>query len=443
MTELLLELMNVTIIPYVGTFPVRLYPIWKTRDVSTRTIFAVYCCFILAISAGFLAIKKFEPLDLRSIQIYKGLMGIPSIFIPFWIFRKKVWQNMFLAAVSMMYSPLYIGTGLYADVNWFGGACPFLGANLVSLAVIALTLPPLLFILRRLHENAKQTGIWRFIWILPMSYFGLFMLTGNFIYPDAFRDKSFFIVRALLYGTLLLTCYLLETAIKQVSENVTLKDKARMTELQLDLQREQYERFMQNAQAIKSIRHDMRHHLAVMKGFNSFGEGEKLGAYMDELVSSIPAPDERILCENFAVNAVAVHYLGIAESEGVEVEARLDIPAETGRVPAMDLCIIVGNFLENAVEACRRMKGENEKKFIRVRSRVDGDALSVVVTNSFDGVSLESNDVFLSRKTDGEKPREGVGLSSVNGICKKHEGLAQYEISGNVWKSSALVHMEA
>ena len=444
MTELLLELANV-VIPYIGAFSIRFYPMWKTRDVKVRTILTLYCSYTLFVCAGFLAVKNFWTVDLRVMQLYKLYTGLPLVFIPFWIFRKRVWQNAFLAAVSFMYGPISVGFGIYASVNWFADtAYPLLGANLVSLAAIGLTLPPLLFILRRLHENnnVDQTVTWRFIWILPMSFFSLYMLTGNYLVPGAFKGNTFFIIRALLYGALLLTCYLLETAMRQVSENVTLKENTRMTERQLDLQREQYDRFMEHVGTIKSIRHDMRHHLAVMKGYVNFGEVEKLGAYMDELAFVIPEPDGKILCENFAVNAVTVHYLDIAEREGVSVEAQLDIPTETGLVPAMDLCVIMGNFLENAVEACRRM--ERGDKFIRVHSWINGDALSIVVTNSFDGKRREGeNGSYLSRKTAIGEPREGVGLSSVKGICERHFGLAQYEITGDVWKSSALVSMNA
>ena len=98
-------------------------------------------------------------------------------------------------------------------------------------------------------------------------------------------------------------------------------------------------------------------------------------------------------------------------------------------------------FLENAVEACRRMERGN--KFVRVRSRIAGDTLSIVVENSFDGLWRVKNGTYLSRKENAEaQDREGVGLSSVRAVCLKHRGLAQNEIIGDVWKSSALVHME-
>ena len=441
MIELLLELLNVTVIPYIAGIPIRLYPMWKTRDVKSRTILIIYCCYMLSMCAGFLAVKTFWTVDFRSIQLYKAFMGLPSTIIPFWIFRDRVWQNVFLTAVSMMLAPLYVGIGMYAGVNWFADAAyPLLGANIVSLAIIAVMLPPLLFILRRLHENfdARQTGIWRFIWILPMSYFGLFMLTGNFMDPGAFKGNAFFIIRALLYGALLLTCYLLETAMRQVSENVTLKENARMTERQLNLQREQYERLMGNVESAKAMRHDIRHQLAVLKGFGAAGDLDGLNRYIDELTGSLPVL-ERLYCKNYAVNAVINHHLSAAGSEDIRLDIKLDIPEKTGRLPGMDLCVVVGNFLENAAEACRRM--EHGEKFIRVRSLIQGDYLTLTVENSFDGLWNERDGAYLSRKREGAGS-EGVGLPSVKTVCAKYDGRAVFAVNGNVWRSSAVMAME-
>jgi sensor histidine kinase regulating citrate/malate metabolism len=107
----------------------------------------------------------------------------------------------------------------------------------------------------------------------------------------------------------------------------------------------------------------------------------------------------------------------------------------------MDLCIVVGNFLENAIEACRIMK--HGEKFIRVRAQIKNDALSVAVENSFDGEWRERGGVYMSRKNPGGEgvPREGVGLTSVRAVCAKYDGKMKVGIKGNVWRSSALLDL--
>ena len=444
MTELFLELANV-LIAYIPGPVFRLFPMWKTRDVTTRAIAVVYCCFTLYICAGFLIVKQFWPVDFQVLQIFKASLSLPLMIIPFWIFRKRVWQNIFLLSVSFMYGPISIGMGMYAGQNWLQSAAhPLLTANIASLAIMAFTLPPLLLILRRLYENPnmKRSALWRFIWLLPALYFAMFLLIGNpFVAGYLRRNVSFIMVRVLVYCALLLTCYLLETAMRQASDNVTLKEYARAIENQLAIQREHYGRLMRNAETVKFMRHDMRHHLTLM-GELATGVS-KLEEYIRSLSEKLSYAQEKFYCTNYAVNAVTAHYLGMAENEGASVEARLEIPEDTGLIPAMDLCVIIGNLLENAVEACRRVKNGN--KFIRVRARIEGDSLSIVVINSFDGLWREcgKDGVYLSRKiNEGESPREGVGLSSVKAVCGKHRGFAQYEIAGDVWESSALVHME-
>ena len=238
----------------------------------------------------------------------------------------------------------------------------------------------------------------------------------------------------------LAVCVLLLRILAGVVKNTRLEAEAEAINRQLAMQREQYARLMKNMETVKFMQHDMRHHLTLIE---ELGQGvAKLEEYIQSVSEKLSDTDEKFFCTNFAVNTVAAHYLGMAENEGASVEARLEIPEETGFVQAMDLCVIMGNLLENAVEACRRLKDGN--KFIRVRARIEGDSLSIVVVNSFDGLWLEcgKDGVYLSRKTnEGEPEREGVGLSSVKAVCEKYRGLVQYEITNDVWKSSALVHM--
>jgi signal transduction histidine kinase len=231
----------------------------------------------------------------------------------------------------------------------------------------------------------------------------------------------------------------IKDSIEEAREKNRLKMKIGFMSMILDTRRDQYARLMQDAETVKFMRHDMRHHLNLI-GELAREDATKLQEYIQGLSEKLAAAQEKRYCANHVVNAVIAHYLAAAENEGVNVEARLVIPEDTGLVPAMDLCVIVGNFLENALEACRRVKREN--RFIRIRSRVASERLSIVVTNSFDGLWREQGGVYLSRKTEGEEAREGVGLSSVKAVCEQHQGIVQYEITDDTWKSSALVHME-
>ena len=206
------------------------------------------------------------------------------------------------------------------------------------------------------------------------------------------------------------------------------------------LQRSQYTQLMENAKTIKVMRHDMRHQLSVIKNLISASDvNEELNAYLEELIGGIPKTDDKTYCDNSAVSAVAFHYFSIAESEGIKIDEVLNIPEDTGNVPDMDLCVIMGNLLENALEACRYV--EDGKRYITARSAISGNRLTIGVNNSFDGTSNIQGNAYMSRKSDGGKVREGVGLSSVEATCKKHGGRMEVEVAGDVWKITALVYV--
>jgi signal transduction histidine kinase len=381
--------------------------------------------------AGFIIVKQFMTVDLRILQLYRISVMAPITFIPFWVFRKRFWQNVFLLFMAWLYGPISLGFGMYVGHNWLHSeAHPHLVVIIASFAAIALTLPPLLLILRRLHENldVKQTEVWRVIWLLPASYFVLFLFTSEPFHEAGFKAPGFLIIRVYIYCIMLLTCYLLKTSLRRISENTRLKEAASAIEGQLAMQKEHYRQLMRDSETVKAMRHDLRHHLVIFRRFAESGDSGRIKEYIDDLNESLAAAHDKSYCENQTVAAITAHYLCLAESEGVSVEARLDIPEDTGRVPAMDLCVIMGNFLENALEAYRLVTcGE---KFIHVRSKIDGDRLSIIVDNSFDGICRE----------EGPETR-GMGLPSAKAVCEKHKGLIRIDINGKTWKSSALVHM--
>jgi len=204
---------------------------------------------------------------------------------------------------------------------------------------------------------------------------------------------------------------------------------------QLEMQRTQYTRMIENDRHNKAVRHDIRHHLAALGGLADSEGAAKTKDYLADLNSGLGASRrDTIYCENVSVNAVISHYLDTAKEEGCEISAHLIILEETSNVPAMDLCVVLGNLLENAVEACR---GTSVRKFIRVNSMIKGTALFITVDNSYSGEIKKIGDSFMSGKREGE----GIGISSVKAITKKYEGEACFEAGENVFQASVMLRI--
>ena len=108
------------------------------------------------------------------------------------------------------------------------------------------------------------------------------------------------------------------------------------------------------------------------------------------------------------------------------------------KIPIADteVCIILGNLLENAVEACQRMK--SQERFLDVKlSMPSSSILMVQVCNSYEGTVQQMADgSFLSSK---RKAQKGIGLSSVLSITEKYNGIARIEHQKQLFQVSVII----
>ena len=220
MTDYFVELLNV-MLSYIPAHMLRLFPMWKTRDVKTRSVFIYIACITLFQSVGLLLIKEVWYLDMVTLNFFKIAAGIPMFIAPFFIFRRRVWQNIFLLFANAMYNLIPAGIGNYASENWLSAwTYPMMAANAVGFAVVAATLPLLLFVMRRLCGNphmARAVTFWRLIWILPAMFF-ITTIIGNSIFFSGMTEISFVVNRILIYIALTTICFILDAAIRQMVE---------------------------------------------------------------------------------------------------------------------------------------------------------------------------------------------------------------------------------
>jgi hypothetical protein len=204
---------------------------------------------------------------------------------------------------------------------------------------------------------------------------------------------------------------------------------------QLEFQNEHYNTLQSHIAETKQARHDLRHHLSAFKAFIDSGETEKLTAYINEYENSLPDDTDITFCENYAVNSILRHYIGMTRNVDIHVCAKLHLPENAG-VSDSDLCIVFGNCIENAIEACRKI--EDGEKFIKIDAGLTGEMLTITIDNSFNGAVTEINGVFMSQKREGK----GIGISSVKAVVQKYNGVARFEAKGNVFQASIMLQMK-
>ena len=187
----------------------------------------------------------------------------------------------------------------------------------------------------------------------------------------------------------------------------------------LSLQQQRYENLKTAIEEARQARHDMRHHLNHISMLAEENDMEALKTYLAQTVSRIPDLDMHF-CENRAADSVLGYYCALAKREGIPFSAQIDLP-QTLPVDEIDMCLVLSNLLENALEASLRTAPDRRQ--IELTAYLHADRILLIeVENAFDGVVNEKNGVFRSSK----RREDGIGIQSVTRIAEKTGGTSTF-----------------
>lgn len=202
------------------------------------------------------------------------------------------------------------------------------------------------------------------------------------------------------------------------ARNAELAEHEKKLSESLELQRKNFELLSQSVEAGRHYRHDMRHHLKVLSGMAQQNDSEEILGYIGNISSSAELCEPELCCKNSAVNAVVSEYISRAKKLGFQIEYKIFIPEELPfELP--DVCIILSNALENALNSCE--KCPEDKRYIDLLADFsDERKLIVSVSNSCaDIVEIDAEGLpIVGKRTDGH----GIGLRGVNKVVKKYNG---------------------
>ncbi len=157
----------------------------------------------------------------------------------------------------------------------------------------------------------------------------------------------------------------------------------RIGSYQSDLLKKHCEEVENMYRQTRGWRHDYHNHIQTMKAYLTMGETERLGKYLDRLDEDLTTVDTVVKTGNVMIDAVLNSKLSLARHKHIAVEAKAIVPVSLG-VSEIDLSLIIGNLMDNAMEACLQIEEEG-KRFIRVYIDVMKGQLYIYVMNAVNG----------------------------------------------------------
>ena len=192
------------------------------------------------------------------------------------------------------------------------------------------------------------------------------ILIKLFIPVSAYQDKSLYSFFIFLFICLIIINIVNYCLLDTVLQLADMKIKFAQEQNQNQLQQERYEQLSSAYKQTRSIVHDVKEHYFFID--NCIQKQQYIAAtdYMKKLVHTLENSYTKINTGNLVIDTLVSHYMNLAEKHNIHFEAILDVNITCIPTEEYDLCIILGNLLDNCLQACKQIPAHQER-FITIK----------------------------------------------------------------------------
>ena len=284
---------------------------------------------------------------------------------------------------------------------WTGGA--------ITTIIVALLFANMIRVKYKNQKLFLKTSFWVLLVIVFAS-----SLTTNFVIFKLMYVIADSFLRNLALGcciAIVTSAFVSMYLYEHISKQSELLNREQQYKQQIRSQTKHLDDILVMQNQIKGFRHDIKNHWVALRGYFQRNDYEGGIHYIDEMGAKLTS-GETIDTGNIALDAIISTKKALAEEKNIEFESTVQIP-EKMPIDATDICIIFGNALDNAIEACERIK--NDKKHIKLSVIFEEDAILCKVSNT---ISKGKKLTMKTTKTD--KENHGFGLDNIKQALSKY-----------------------
>lgn len=265
----------------------------------------------------------------------------------------------------------------------------------------------------------KRKELWQ-IAVVPLLFFVMFQIVQVVLLQ--FNGNPVIIpLLTLLSAAVVFTHVMSVQVVLSSTKAAQIKAESEETRRLLSMQEKAYQQLLENTDKVRRLKHDMRFHMSVIEKFAKNGNTEGILQYLESDSSDI-LDESLIYTKNPSIDAVLNHYISQIQALGHTVEDKIELPAKTC-VSDFDLCVLLGNLLENAFNS---LKQQEKPGFVKINCTESAGRIVITIDNS------------LPQSFARFEP--GTGLSSVAAIAAKYGGSLKTEPQDGIFKVSAILH---
>lgn len=186
---------------------------------------------------------------------------------------------------------------------------------------------------------------------------------------------------------------------------------------------------------LSAFRHDFKNHMLCIKNLITNGKAFEAGEYLNSITQTVNSLSPHISTGNVYADAIIREKLVLAQAKGITLETDLIFPSFEMLAP-MDLCIILSNALDNALEACTKLS-KDDIKTIKAVSYVRHSCLMIEIKNPMPCLYVEKSSLFQSTKKDSKF--HGIGLANIQQAIERCNGTLVLSTENKIFHFSAML----
>jgi hypothetical protein len=310
------------------------------------------------------------------------------------------------------------------------------------------------------YQNLKAVVICTFIYILysilfsykkseikqvinPYKKFVYLLLTitliilCSFVFVSINLDTNIETFQNIIIITFLVNILMIVLIISIYEKIVSFLQESALEQLKIqkyEMNQNFYDELSEKAKQLSSLRHDFKNHLIIMRGRLEKKEYSELSNYLNSIVTYVDDASDVILTNNPAISSILQAKKSVCKKLGIRFEYELEF-YKIHKITDIDLIIILGNILDNAIDAVSKMYDNN--KFINLTIKQVNTYLIIKCQNPYYEKPIEKNGQLLTTKSDPSL--HGIGLMNVMDSCKKYNGECKYTYGDNEFHIEILV----
>lgn len=311
------------------------------------------------------------------------------------------------------------------------GTIPYLTEESFFYRILSIELPNIfmliIIILMGLFTKSKNKSVplryWLLLFIVPLTTLGTLTVYQYYIelLSPGEEINAYIIISTIGLVFINLLIFFL---FSKLQNQLELERNQILISTQMRLEKESFQKMEESYNRTREIRHDMKNHILSLKGLAENADKAQLLDYLEKMTDALEEATYISVSHNSAVDAIINEKLLTAQKNSIATHFDV-VPLNYEGVPSMDICTILSNALDNAIEACEKIENPSER-YINLKISED-NGIFISVSNPSSEAPKKRAGIIISSKKDTEN--HGLGLKSIKRTVDKHNGdmLTKYQ----------------